>query len=78
VGEPILEVTVAIDHDFELAILHQRDAAGGFGPQRNHQRLARNPERVGDGEDPLDFLQRDGLQHQSTPRALTLNKTPAG
>ena len=51
---------------------------GRLRAQRNHQRLARNPERIGDGENPLDFLQCDRFQHLAhAPRTPLHNTTQA-
>jgi cold shock protein len=53
----LIEAGVAFDHDFELPGAKLAHVAGMLGAERNHQRLARDTERVGYREDALDFRQ---------------------
>jgi cold shock protein len=83
----LIEVSVALDHDLELAAAELADMAGMPGAQRDHQRFARYSERVGHREDALDFRQSNRLE-QGAPYALSkplftygaarLSSTPGG
>jgi len=62
----LVEVSVALNHDLELATAELADAAGMPGAQRDHQRFARNSERVGHREDALDFRQSNRLEQDAS------------
>jgi len=60
----LIETGVAIDHDFQLSGAELAHAAWMLGAKRNHQRLARDSERVGYREDALDFRQPNRLKQR--------------
>jgi len=66
----LIELGVAVDHDFELAGAELAHAAGMLGAERNHQRLARDSQRVGHREDALDFRQSNRLEQATSSAAL--------
>jgi hypothetical protein len=58
----VVEFDGAIDHDFEPGRAQFAHAAGMLGAQRNHQRLARDSERVGHDENALDLGQSNRFE----------------
>ena len=70
--EPMIEVGIAIDDDFELAGAEHAHAARMLGAERNHHRLARDSQRVGHRENALDFRQSNALSKARPPLASRL------
>jgi len=58
----LIEVVVALDHNFKFAVGEGAQVSGMLGAERDDERLARDAERVGDSEDSLDFLECHGFQ----------------
>src|SRR3989337_2309359 len=61
--QPLVEGRLGIHGDLDLPARELPHAAGRGGPEGDHQRLAVDPHGVGDREDLLDLLQRDGFEH---------------
>src|SRR5262245_58005653 len=62
-GDPFLDRARRIDRDLDLAARQASNAPGRGGPERDHQRLAVDAERVGHREDRIDLLHGHDLEH---------------
>src|SRR5438105_546359 len=63
-AEPLVERLLRVHRDLELPGGRPPDTPGGGRSERDHEGLAVDAHRVGDGEDRLDLLQRDDLEHR--------------
>src|SRR5437879_4791115 len=72
-AEPLVERLLRVHRDLELPGGRPPDAPGGGRSERDHEGLAVDAERVGDGEDRLDLFQRDDLEHRLSSGAARLD-----
>src|SRR5438445_712125 len=72
-AEPLVERLPRVHRDLELPGGRPPDTPGGGRRERDHQGLAVDAHRVGDGEDRLDLLQRDDLEHRLSAGAAQLD-----
>jgi len=61
--QPGRQRAFGVDHDLELPRGEPADAARPAGRERDHERLARDAEAIGDGEDLLDLAEGHRLEH---------------
>src|SRR5262249_20780435 len=66
----VVERHIAVEHDLQSVVGSHTHAAGVRGLERNDHSLPGEPELLEDGEDLLDFLQRDCGQHSRILRSL--------